>query len=386
MTDASCSQKVLIVDDSPEDIRLLMECLCDEYATVVAMDGEDALRRANSEPAPDIVLLDIRMPGMDGYEVCARLKDNPRLREMPVIFLSSLESAEDKVKAFHSGGVDYVTKPFQAAEVRARVRTHLMLRGLRIQLEDQSRNLEQTVAERTRELAIAYERLAIIDRIKGDFLRMISHEMRTPLNGILGISDLVFEQLCPPSEERDEYRRYYWQSRQRMEQLLEDGLLLNTLESSSPDLNRSLIPFGNALAAAVRSIDDIVVTVDQEGDVAMTLICCDRDLLKRAVAILIRLASCFTAARDRVGLSVTLKGDTLVLVAPLDSLTLAEADLDGFFELTSNVRGNSHAQGMGLAPVVAERIVTLFGGTVRLSREAGNNGLLSLTLPMVSGE
>lgn len=383
MTDTSCRQKVLIVDDSPEDILLLMECLCDEYATVVALNGENALCQAETEPRPDIILMDIRMPGMDGYEVCARFKDNPRLREMPVIFLSSLESSEDKVKAFQSGGVDYITKPFQAAEVQARVRTHLMLRNFRLLLEDQNRNLEQIVAERTSELANAYERLAILDSIKGDFLLMISHEVRTPLNGILGISDLVFE-LCPPSDARNEFRRYYWQSRQRMEQLLDDALLLNTLESSSSDLNCVFIRFGHVLAEAVSSIKDIVVTIEQGEDHANPLICCDRDLIKRALAILIRLASCFTSAGDRVRLSPTLKAGTLVLVVPLDCLTIAETDLGGFFELASNIRGNSAAQGMGLAPVVAERIVTLFGGTVRLAKESEKNGILSLTLPLVS--
>ncbi|HOO64379.1 MAG TPA: response regulator, partial [Synergistaceae bacterium] len=120
-------QKIMIVDDTPQNLKLLGNMLREEgYQVYSFPKGEFALKAAERK-IPDLILLDINMPGMNGYEVCAKLKENPVLREIPVIFLSALNEAEDKVKAFHSGGVDYITKPFQLEEVTARIRTHLAL-------------------------------------------------------------------------------------------------------------------------------------------------------------------------------------------------------------------------------------------------------------------
>lgn len=140
---------ILIVDDISANVALLEAVLSSEYAIRSATRGSDALTSAQEMP-PDLILLDIMMPGMSGYEVCERLKQNPDLRDIPVIFLSILESTDIKVKAFRSGGVDYITKPLHMEEVRARVRTHLGLRKLQLRLEAQNEILKQIDAERTR--------------------------------------------------------------------------------------------------------------------------------------------------------------------------------------------------------------------------------------------
>jgi len=140
---------ILIIDDTPVNISLLEAALSGEYTILSATQGCKALEIAN-RAAPDLILLDIMMPEMNGYEVCERLKTNPQLRDVPVIFLSLLDSTEVKVKAFRSGGVDYITKPFHLDEVRARVRTHLGIRKLQLRLEAQNLALEQIDAERTR--------------------------------------------------------------------------------------------------------------------------------------------------------------------------------------------------------------------------------------------
>jgi len=117
-------QTILIVDDTQANVSLLEAVLCDDYTIKTAAQGSEALEIAEEMP-PDLVLLDIMMPGMDGFEVCKRFKQNPQLRDIPVIFQSSLNSAEVKAKALASGGVAYITKPFQVAEVRACVRDQL---------------------------------------------------------------------------------------------------------------------------------------------------------------------------------------------------------------------------------------------------------------------
>lgn len=122
---------VLIVDDSPDIIMVLNDYLQEEYLVKVANSGDKALRIAETQPQPDLVLLDVMMPGVDGYAVCLKLKENEATRNIPVLFISAVSDNLDVLKAFQIGGVDYITKPFQPAEVMARVKTHLELHRTR---------------------------------------------------------------------------------------------------------------------------------------------------------------------------------------------------------------------------------------------------------------
>lgn len=124
--------RVLLVDDTKANIDVLVETLREDYKLSIATDGERALRSVEKSP-PDIILLDIMMPGIDGYEVCRRLKVSPQTREIPIIFLSALNEVKDKTTGFEVGAADYVTKPFETAEVKARVQAHLQLKMLRDQ-------------------------------------------------------------------------------------------------------------------------------------------------------------------------------------------------------------------------------------------------------------
>ena len=135
---APVAQKlILIVDDTPTNIGVISGALKDTYKTKIATNGEKALALACAEEKPDLILLDIVMPGMDGYEVCSRLKSDPATSEIPVIFLTGQTGAEDETRGFEVGAVDYVHKPFSPAVVRARVRSHILLREARAQLAEQ---------------------------------------------------------------------------------------------------------------------------------------------------------------------------------------------------------------------------------------------------------
>ncbi|MDD2367160.1 MAG: two-component system response regulator [Desulfuromonadaceae bacterium] len=147
---AERKQKILIVDDTPENITILMELLCDEYAVVVASNGQRALQLAGSESPPDLILLDIMMPGMSGYEVCSKLKENPYTADIPVVFVTGLSDESDEQRGLDLGAVDFILKPFSPSLVRARVRNHLELKKHRD-------NLELIVEERTRELILTQD-------------------------------------------------------------------------------------------------------------------------------------------------------------------------------------------------------------------------------------
>ncbi|MDI7269559.1 MAG: two-component system response regulator [Myxococcota bacterium] len=166
MDDRHETPRILIVDDTPDNIDVLGDLLS-EYRRSVALDGEQALAHLAAKAPPDLILLDVMMPGMDGFEVCRRIRADPRLRDVPVIFITALGDEKAESRGFEVGAVDYITKPFRPEAVKARVQTHLALQCARRALAEQNSVLERKVDERTGQLSEALARLqqASIDTI-----------------------------------------------------------------------------------------------------------------------------------------------------------------------------------------------------------------------------
>jgi len=199
---------VVIVDDTPENIRLLAQLLSEQgYRVRSAPNGERALATVRKE-RPDLILLDILMPGMDGYEVCRQLKADEQLKDVPVIFISALNEAFDKVTAFSVGGVDYVTKPFQIEEVLARVQTHLSIQQLRQQLEAQNRQLQEQNVELQA------------------FAHTVAHDLKNPLSIILGALELVKTDEEPVSDDYAKMISISLNASYKMDSIIRELLLL----------------------------------------------------------------------------------------------------------------------------------------------------------------
>ncbi|RKZ52261.1 MAG: hypothetical protein DRR16_23150 [Candidatus Parabeggiatoa sp. nov. 3] len=192
---------VLIIDDSPVNLMLLHNVLeKHHFRVILAEHGEQGFTIAKETP-PDIILLDVIMPGWDGYETCRRIKQDASLAHIPILFLSALGDTENKVRALQAGGVDYVSKPFQKEELLARVETHIELAHLR-------QNLEQEVANQTEKIQLLFEALQLsydkaqqASMLKTEFLRNISHEFLTPMNIVLGMTEMLLED-TPLTEEQ----------------------------------------------------------------------------------------------------------------------------------------------------------------------------------------
>lgn len=189
---------VLVVDDNPVNLRLLSEMLTDRgYDVRAVLSGERALAESRSNP-PDLILLDVMMPDLDGYEVCARLKADEATADIPVIFISALGEAEDKVRAFEVGGVDYVTKPLQIEEISARLETHLSIQRLQRDLRAANRELSRRLAE----LDEANERLQSQNEALIAYDRSVSHDLKNPIGFIAMTADLVVDAFDRLDEER----------------------------------------------------------------------------------------------------------------------------------------------------------------------------------------
>ena len=188
--------EILIVDDNPTNLRVLTQLLTrHNYRVRAVLDGSQALAILDSNP-PDLILLDLMMPGIDGYEVCERVKAHPDGQNIPVIFISALGGAQDKVRAFQSGGVDYITKPFQVNEIIARMETHLKLRKMQKQHNRDNYELEARLTEFDKlnsELQQRNEELAAYDR-------SVSHDLKGPVSYICTTTEWLqrsYTQLLP---------------------------------------------------------------------------------------------------------------------------------------------------------------------------------------------
>lgn len=172
------------------------------------MNGEDAIK-VTKKILPDLILLDIAMPGKDGFSVCKTLKSDPLTESIPIIFLTAKVESEDVVAGFSIGAVDYITKPFKSAELLMRIKTHLTIKNLQNELRLANETLENKVIERTRELEKAKEKAELSDNIKSEFLSQISHEIRTPLNAVINSAGLIETEM---EEKIDDYLKPIFES------------------------------------------------------------------------------------------------------------------------------------------------------------------------------
>lgn len=209
---------ILLVEDNPTNLKVLFGFLKDSgFRVLVARNGEDALQKL-TEITPDLILLDVMMPGMDGFETCRHLKSNFKTQDIPVIFMTALADTENKMKAFNLGAVDYITKPFQQAEVLARVNLHLKLRHLTQELAQKSQilsqinlDLEAKVAEKTQQLQSMQAQLILQEKMSslGGLVAGIAHEINNPVGFIAGNLSPAYDYATDLIELVQLYQQHY---------------------------------------------------------------------------------------------------------------------------------------------------------------------------------
>lgn len=373
---------IMIVDDNPANLKLLEEMLLQRGHQVRSFPlGRLALAAALKTP-PSLFLLDINMPEMNGYEVCKRLKCSEVLSGIPVIFLSALNETQDKVAAFRSGAVDYISKPFQFEEVHARVETHLKIHGLQCALRLQNERLETAVAARTCELAEANQRLKILDRSKSEFLSLISHELRTPLNGLLGVGEIMLEEV-PSTQENEELREVFQDSARRILSIVDDALLLTEIDVSGKQFRFAQVSLRAVLSLAIVKTAEFAASSGvgvalPAPSMEFDFVLGDKNLLVRAFAALLETAIRFSGKGETVYVAQDVRPDWVRVVIDSRGKTIPGAALPKFFDLFAIGEAGTPGRDLGLGPAVAYRILSLFGASAGVE----NRDLSGITLTL----
>jgi len=376
---------ILIVDDTLENLQLLSNTLTDQgYKIRGAAKGQMAIRTARSFP-PDLILLDIKMPGMDGYEVCEHLKADEQTRDIPVIFISALDEVIDKVRAFQVGGVDYITKPFHVEEVLARIEHQLMIQRLSTQLQEQNKQLQQEIQERQK----AEQAAAAANRAKSEFLANMSHELRTPLNAILGFTQLMNRNPQLTAEQRD-FLEIINGSGEHLLELIDDILDLSKIEAGLIELNQKSFDLYRLLdniedlfqiQTEQKNLDFIVIVSPNVPQYIRT----DEQKLRSCLLNLLSNAIKFT---NYGGVTLTVdktkKSESSLQFSVSDTgLGIAPEELETLFDaFVQTSAGRATAGGTGLGLAITKNFVELMGGEIWVSSVLGEGTTFQFTIKL----
>lgn len=365
--------KILIVDDIPANIQILGNILSTEnFQIAYAQSGQQALAVVKHQKL-DLILLDIMMPYMDGFEVCRTLRSQKETAEIPIIFLTAKADMESIIKGFEVGGQDYITKPFNAAELLARVNTHILLHEQKKNLKTLNEDLENRVLKRTRELDSAYKRLDHLEKAKTDFLSIISHELRTPLNGLAGLSTLLSQ--TDLNDEQKEYIRYLKDVSDRLARLSEVALLITSLKVQKYEAD--LMP--TAVKYLVESAALTFGKKDKNSSPRLKLrnvtkdvmISAASDLIKKSLEFILENAKNHIRSNGEIELSVEADKESVEILCLDNGPGFDQEALEHPFELFYN-SDIAHTQGTGLSLAAVKLIMDIHGGNLKIeNRETG---------------
>lgn len=343
---------ILIVDDTPANLLLLARMLTERgYQPRTAISGRLALTSARAEP-PDLILLDITMPEMDGYEVCEQLKSDAALKDIPVVFISALSETLDKVKAFRVGGVDYVTKPFQFEEVYARVQTHLQLRRL--------------------------------EQLRDDLTHMVVHDLRNPLTVICGFLDIL--EFHEGGKLSTETQALVTVARRSAEDLLNMiGSILDVSKIGAGEMRVQREPCD--LAALIRSVlaatqplpGNRTVTFDGTEPSLTTI--ADSGLLRRVFQNLLGNALRYTPTGGDVRIAVTRTRGEVRIAFTDAGPGIAPEYHQRIFEKFGQVGNRRNRLGTGLGLTFCKLAVEAHGGHIGVDSTVGHGSTFWLVLP-----
>jgi two-component system sensor histidine kinase/response regulator len=370
---STITPEILIVDDLPANLKVLGSILESEgYIVRPVRNGKLALDVAE-KVMPHLILLDILMPGMDGFEVCRRLKENQKLHEIPVIFISAIDDVENIVKALNSGGIDYITRPFRAEEVKARVSIHIKGYQQRNLIEEQSKELQKLNAD------------------KDKFFSIIAHDLRSPLIGFLGLTSLLVEEArCLTQAEILDIANDIRNSSTDIFRLLE-----NLLEWSR--MEQGLVPFKPGKMQLRPVVDEslpmaLETARNKEIEISIDIpdfiyVFADNNLLQSIFRNLAYNAIKFTPREGKVKISARTDNKNIVKISIKDTgIGMSSEMVESLFKLNvqTNRAGTEGEPTVGLGLILCKEFIEKLGGTLCIETEEGKGSVFSFSLAMES--
>ncbi len=362
-------KSILLVDDRPDNLKLLTGVLqAQGYAVRPVTSGRLALTTCRVEK-PDLILLDIKMPDMDGYEVCERLKEDAELKDIPVIFLTALMDTTDKMKAFELGGVDYITKPFQSGEVEARVRTHL------------------TISDQRKKLQESYDKLRETEGLRDNLVHMIVHDIRNALSTVMGSFELL-DLLLKEETGLEKGHRYIRTARQSVDKVVEmaNSLLdISRMEAGELKVNVKACKVNDVIADVIDRVgsseNNKIISFEAPDDPVCAM--CDSDMVSRIMLNLLHNALKFTSENGRIVAGIQ-EIDGMVRVFVRDNGPGIPSEFHSrIFEKFGRVElhGKRQQSSTGLGLAFCKLAAEAQGGTIGLKSEIGKGSEFWFTVP-----
>ena len=385
--------KILIVDDISKNIQLLGNLLREEsYNTGFATSGKQALDILKKNDF-DLILLDIMMPEMDGYEVCRQIRKNEKTKNIPIIFLTAKIEDDAIIKGFEIGAQDYVTKPFKPKELLARVTTHLELNHKRKQLKLLNDHLEEKVKERTKQLQEALDKLEEansklnqLEKAKGKFLGIISHELRTPLNGIMGFASILKATI--EDKEQLDYLDHVLDSANRLLKFAKIAILIAQLSIDRYKLDYQDVELKEILNYAIKKLEDKAKERNVTFDIECpdnTVICnCDKSLMQIAVKSVLDNAIKYSPVGEKIKVVGKEKNNKIVFTISDNGDGFTEEALKGLYEFFYVENVFHHEEGHGLGLAATKLILEAHGSSININNKTGKGAEVTFEIQLSS--
>jgi signal transduction histidine kinase len=377
---------ILIVDDSRDNIALLGESLAGTARVRFALDGIEGLGLARRS-RPDLMLLDLMMPGLDGFAVCEALQRDPVLRAMPIIVITARSDPESETRALAAGARDFLRKPISPPVVRARVAVHLALARREAELEELNASLEARIAERTHELAQAAQRANEAAQAKSAFLANMSHELRTPLAAVIGLARLGIRDAAAAGAPAQHYPRIL-EAADHLLGVVDDVLDFSKIEAHKLAIEHRPFDLARVLSASVAMVEQAAA---QKSLPMATMIdprlprrlFGDARRLQQILVNLLNNAVKFTE-RGSVALCASLHEDAVAIAVTDTGIGLSPAELARLFTPFTQADGSTNRRygGTGLGLVISRNLAHLMNGRLEVSSQTGQGSTFTLVMPL----
>lgn len=383
----STGKIILLVDDNMDNLQVFGDLLQPHYSMRAAKSGASALQIAGKLPHPDLILLDIMMPNMDGYEVLRQLRADPKTADIPVIFLTAMTAKMDEARGLALGAVDYISKPVIPELLLARIRTQLELKEARDWLMDRNSILAAEVARQVVDLKAAKEAAEAASQSKTVFINSMSHELRTPMHGVIGMLQLLDMEI-PDEGSLKEHVQAAMESARSMNDLIGNILEYTAIAHGEIALLEAPVDIRAWLEEIAHSWrtkfgqKQLGFETGVAADVPEQLVC-DASRLKRILDILFDNALKFTSTGE-VAVNVESSAAAVHFRIRDTGIGIADETRERLFKPFEQGDGSIRRSfgGVGLGLAIAKRLAERMGGDLRCVTQPGKGSTFHLTLPM----